>query len=242
MRLSVVIPAKNEEKLLPKLLASIRWQTFQDLEIIMADAGSTDRTRQIAASFGARIVSGGMPGPGRNRGACVATGEYIAFFDADVFLQDEDFLYDVMEEICERDADVATCRLRADAGTRMDDAMHEAYNAFTLATERFLPHAPGFCLFAKKSAHESINGFDEDVVFAEDHDYVRRAVKRGFKFAILRRQKISVSVRRLEKEGRAMLAAKYIYGELAMLTRGPFKHRMPFAYDFDHRAAKNTDQ
>lgn len=235
MRLSIVIPAKNEEILLPKLLFSIRQQTLRDVEIIVADAFSTDRTREIAASFGARIVEGGMPGPGRNRGAAVANADAIVFFDADVFLPHPTFLENALSEMDARLADIATCLVRAADGTHVDTVMHSAYNAYTLATERVLPHAPGFCLFARRGMHVAIRGFDEEVVFAEDHEYVRRAVKHGYRFAILRDSVIHVSVRRLEKEGRAVLAAKYIYGELAMLTRGPFKHRMPFAYDFDHR-------
>ena len=90
MRVSIVVPTKNEEAYLPILLASLRGQTFQDFEIIVADAHSTDRTREIALQAGAKVVDGGMPGPGRNRGAAVAQGEIIFFFDADVILRHPD--------------------------------------------------------------------------------------------------------------------------------------------------------
>lgn len=232
MKLSIVIPAKNEEKNLPRLLATIRSQSFQDYEIIVADARSTDQTRQIAASFGARVVDGGMPGPGRNRGAEQAAGDVIAFFDADILLPNDKFLQACLEEMGARGLDVTTCRVEAHRGTVIDQAMHEAYNAYTIATERVLPHAPGFCLFANRAMHESIRGFDEDVVFAEDMDYVRRAKKAGFAFGILRGQKIPVSVRRLVKEGRTRLAIKYVFSEVYMLAKGPIKHRAPFKYEF----------
>jgi glycosyltransferase involved in cell wall biosynthesis len=68
VKLSIIIPAKNEEKLLPTLLESIREQSFTDYEIILADANSTDDTRKLAASYGVRVVQGGMPGPGRKMG------------------------------------------------------------------------------------------------------------------------------------------------------------------------------
>ena len=90
-RISVVIPALNEEKFLPVLLESLKNQTFKDYEVIVADAGSKDKTLEIAHSYGARVVPGGMPGPGRNRGAEVATGEFLFFFDSDVLLPN-DFL------------------------------------------------------------------------------------------------------------------------------------------------------
>lgn len=232
MKLSIVIPTKDEEILLPKLLASIREQAHPDYEIIVADAHSTDETRRIAASFGAHVVEGGMPGPGRNRGAEEMKGDVIAFFDADVILPNRHFLQDCLDEMTTRGLDIATCRVHADTQSIVDRAMHEAYNAYSIATEKVLPHAPGFCLFATRAAHEKIRGFDEDVVFAEDHDYVRRAKKAGFRFGILRKHKIPVSTRRMKKEGRVTLTVKYVFGELYMITRGSIKHRTPFRYEF----------
>lgn len=84
--LSIVIPAKNEEIYLPKLLKSIKKQNFCDYEIIVADADSIDRTKEIAQKYRAKVVKGGMPGRGRNAGAKVAKGEVLLFLDADVLL------------------------------------------------------------------------------------------------------------------------------------------------------------
>jgi hypothetical protein len=81
----------------------------------------------------------------------------------------------------------------------------------------------------RRDVHHGINGFDEDVVFAEDHDYVQRAAKDGHRFGILRSHPIAVSVRRLEKDGRLSIALKYVFGELYMMTKGSFKEA-PFEY------------
>lgn len=240
MQLSIIVPAFNEERWLPLLLASIRQQSFRDFEVIVADARSTDKTRAIARDFGARIVEGGLPGPGRNRGAEQAQGDVLAFFDADVVLSDPNFLGDSLREMKARSLDLATCRARAHEGSLIDQVMHGAYNFYSVATERMLPHAPGFCFFIRREVHTFLHGFDEEVVMAEDMEYARRAVREGFHFGILREHPIYVSVRRLEKEGRLMLTTKYVYGELAMLTRGPFK-TMPFRYDFGH-TDKTTNQ
>ena len=94
-KLSIIIPCKNEEEQLPKLLASIKRQTFTDYEIIVADAHSKDRTREIAESFGARVVEGGMPGPGRNKGALQAQGTHLLFLDADVTFLSHRYLENV---------------------------------------------------------------------------------------------------------------------------------------------------
>lgn len=231
MQLSIVIPAKNEELLIPRLLASIRAQRFTDYEIILADAHSTDETARKAAQFGAHVVEGGLPGPGRNRGAAHARGEYLLFLDADVLLLDDLFLEDGLKEMKDRDLDVATCRVSALHGTPTDRAFHEAYNIYTLAVQPLLAHATGSCLWVKRSVHEQLGGFDEVVVFAEDHDYARRAKKRDFKVGILRKHKIAISTRRYRKEGMMQIAAKFVFSELYMLTLGSFK-RLPFKYEF----------
>jgi glycosyltransferase involved in cell wall biosynthesis len=67
MKASVIIPTLNESGLLPKLLDRLDRQTFRDFEIIVADAGSTDGTREICRSRGVTLVDGGMPAVGRNR-------------------------------------------------------------------------------------------------------------------------------------------------------------------------------
>ena len=94
--LSIVIPTMNEEEVLPKLLASIKSQDFDDYEIIISDNFSKDRTREIAESYGARVVDGGMPGPGRNRGAEAAKGDKLLFLDADVIMPHEKFLSNIV--------------------------------------------------------------------------------------------------------------------------------------------------
>jgi len=228
--LTIVIPTKNEQENLPRLLMSIRSQTYTDYEIVVADAASTDKTREIAESYGARVVEGGMPGPGRNRGAAAAQGHVILFLDADVLMTSTRFLSENLEEMKRKGANVATCYVKPISRNPIDRAMHEAYNAFAVAMERMRPHAPGFCIFVKKHAHDEIGGFDEQVVFAEDHDYVQRAEKAGYRFRILRSQPIAVSVRRMNKDGRLGIAIKYMMAELHMVTKGPYKE-LPYEYE-----------
>jgi len=227
--LSIIIIAKNEEKVLPGLLASIRRQTYKDYEIIVADAASTDRTREIAESFGARVVPGGLPGPGRNRGAQVSQGEVLLFLDADGELPSEKFLEENLAEMKDRGVLVATTYIKPLSDKTIDAALLEVCNAYNTIMERIKPHAPGCCIFVKKSVHDEIHGFDESLAMAEDHDYVQRAEKAGYRFRILLSQPIGVSVRRLEKDGRWGIAIKYLKSELLQMIEGPHKD-MPFAY------------
>jgi glycosyltransferase involved in cell wall biosynthesis len=89
--ISVIIPAFNAERFLAEAIESILSQDIEPIEIVVVDDGSTDRTAEVAASYGERVrcisqVNMGPPAA-RNRGLSVATGEFIGFCDADdVFL------------------------------------------------------------------------------------------------------------------------------------------------------------
>ncbi|CAM3763761.1 glycosyltransferase [Cohnella lubricantis] len=93
-RLSVIIPARNEEVNLPHLLESLQSQSCRPFEIIVVDDGSVDRTRAIAESFGVKVVEGTPLPPGwtgKNwavwNGYQQAAGDLIAFMDTDVRLK-----------------------------------------------------------------------------------------------------------------------------------------------------------
>lgn len=230
--LSIVIPTKNEEAFLPRLLASIQSQTLKPVEVIVADARSDDQTRAIAASFGARVVDGGLPGPGRNRGAEAATGDLLFFFDADVVLPHDRFLEDAVEEFEIRRLDIATADVWPIAGTRYDAWSHNVYNRYVRLLGRLHPHAPGFCILARKSLHDAMGGFDDSVVFCEDHDYAVRANTFGT-FGFLSDTRIHVSTRRQERDGRLSMATKYLLAELHNLLLGPIRHHR-FNYTFGY--------
>ena len=78
--LSIIIPTLNEENFLSWLLESIKRQDFPEREIIVADAGSEDKTVAIAKNYKATVVPGGLPAKGRNEGAKIAKGELFLFF------------------------------------------------------------------------------------------------------------------------------------------------------------------
>ena len=220
-RISVVIPALNEEKFLPVLLESLKNQTFKDYEVIVADAGSKDKTLEIAHSYGARVVPGGMPGPGRNRGAEVATGEFLFFFDSDVLLPN-DFLEKAMREMDDRFIDLATCEFLPLSELTIDKAVFQLSNLIVKMNQNLNPRAAGFCIFINRRLFKRVGGFDESVVIAEDHDLVERASKfRPLRF--LKTTSLSVSVRRLDKEGRLALLQKYVKVEMHLLTKGSVK-------------------
>ncbi len=231
--LSIIIPTKNEEDHLPSLLTSIKSQSLQPVDVIIADALSTDRTRQIAHQFDCVIVDGGLPGPGRNAGARVATGDVLLFLDADVQIHDNTFFERVMEEVEQRQLDVATTDLAPYDGNVFDKFGHDVYNRYVRFVAKWRGHANGSFILARRSLHERIHGFDETVVFCEDHDYAHRGSRVG-KYGILNTVTIGVSTRRMKRDGRFTIAIKSILGELHMIVIGPIRHH-GFRYTFGYK-------
>ena len=85
---SVIIPVFNYDRFLGEAIESVLSQTYQHLEVIVVDDGSTDRSGEVAKSFANRgvrychQVNAGI-GPARNKGVELARGEFLAFLDAD---------------------------------------------------------------------------------------------------------------------------------------------------------------
>src|SRR5215210_673154 len=93
MKVSIVVPVRNEEASIRELLDSLLAQTRPPDEIVITDGGSTDATPQIIEEYirdGApvRLVRAGpaLPGRGRNLGAAQATHEWLGFTDAGIRL------------------------------------------------------------------------------------------------------------------------------------------------------------
>ena len=99
MRFSIIIPAYNEEKFLPRLLDSIEVARSKysggadQIEVIVADNSSTDNTAEVAATRGARVVtiSKRRIAAARNGGARAGSGELLCFIDADSAVHPDTF-------------------------------------------------------------------------------------------------------------------------------------------------------
>ena len=85
MKVSVIIPAYNEEKSLGQTLDAVMVSDYHDFEIIVSDNGSVDKTSEIARSKGVKVVSEKRKGTlwAREAGRKAATGEILVFLDAD---------------------------------------------------------------------------------------------------------------------------------------------------------------
>jgi glycosyltransferase involved in cell wall biosynthesis len=190
---SIIIPAKNEENLLPKLLESIKKQTVQPQEIILVDANSEDRTREIAKSYGVNVVeNGGKPGIGRNRGAQQASTDIFFFMDADTYFLEKEDLYEIYQKFLNSNYDLASCYFKMDASedgfrSRITQLLFNTLKWFvSRRVGKFFKTDFGTFLIAKRDPFERVGGFDEKLEYLEDTELVRKMVRIGCAHGVLK--------------------------------------------------------
>jgi glycosyltransferase involved in cell wall biosynthesis len=208
MKVSVVVPAFNEERLLAQSLQSIRaaMRAFEappwTCELIVCDNNSTDRTAAIAAAAGAMVVFEPVNqiARARNAGAARASGEWLIFVDADSTPSPELFL-DVKERI-----EGGGC-LAGGSTISYGNMAGAAVFAIGLwnATSRMLHWAAGSFIFVDAAAFRELGGFDEELFASEELELFKRlkrmARAKGRSIAILRRHPILTSNRKLRLYG-----------------------------------------
>jgi len=168
---------------------------------------------------------------GRNKGTEAANGDLLLFLDADVILP-KNFFTKALKEFQERNLDVVTFCLEPQTEKKTKKILFELfYNLPILIFEKILSHASQ-AILVKKALHKHIGGFDQQIKFAEDHSYVRKAKKFG-RYGILKSTRVLSSLRRFEKEGWLPLYLKYILADFYTVFFGDIKKDI-FKYEFGH--------
>lgn len=231
MRMSVVIPALNEERHLGQLLSDLQHQSRRPDEIIVVDAGSTDATGHIAEQSQAVVLYGKPPvAHGRNLGGYGATGDLILFLDADTRLPGT-FLEDFVCDFERRRLDIACPRYLPHDSTPTIRAIHAFWNMMLKASESTLPSGAGHCIALRRELFQKSRGFDPSLKF-DDIELVRRLSK-GKRFGIVDASAF-VSDRRYREEGtfRTFLLHLLMAPAFAL---GKFEWANHIAYEFgDH--------
>lgn len=208
MKISVVVPAFNEERLLPGSLASIRaaMEGFDRIgwtsELIVCDNNSTDRTAEIARAAGAQVVFEPVNqiGRARNAGAARAGGDWIFFVDADSYPTAELFL--------EAADAIRAGRCLAGGSTVVYEDAHPAVAlavGLWNALSRIAKWAAGSFMFCEAAAFREAGGFSGELYASEEIDLFRRlkrmARREGRRLAILHRHPLRTSDRKLRLYG-----------------------------------------
>lgn len=231
---SVIIPTLNEEKFLPKLLASLTGQTLKNFEVIIVDGSSKDKTVETAKEFNRKLPSlsvivskkASLPLQ-RNLGARAARGTWLAFIDADGILMPY-FFERATKFVSERHPSLFTTWFQPDSD-KAGEAMFTLLGNMTVEGSILFhrPMAPGPLTLVLKSAYESVGGYDEEHAYHEDVDFGLRLAKKGITPDVLRETLCVWSLRRIRKEGAFKVVQQYIRSALPVLFLNKTMKYMP---------------
>jgi len=223
---SVIIPTFNSDRFLEKCLSSLRRQTYQAMELIVVDDGSTDRTVEIAERFGCRVIRNLRSGrtEAKNRGVFESRGQYFFFADSDM-----EFTPRVVAECVETMREdskiggvvVPERSVGDNFWVKVRDFERSFYTGSPVESARFFP------------AHlvKEVGGFEENLVFFEESTLPYKIQTSGFKVAA---RICSVIFHHEENFSLAhWLQKKFRYGETVQAYKrrygGYFGEQMSFA-------------
>jgi glycosyltransferase involved in cell wall biosynthesis len=205
LKLSIVVPAFNEERLLPGTLQSIRVAAAAlegwAWELVVCDNNSTDRTAEIARAAGAQVVfePHNQISRARNRGAQAAQGEWLLFIDADS--SPGAGLFAELRKSIESGKVLAGGSTVAAVGSPGFRLAIRGWNAISRLTR----WAAGSFIFCKSDAFSSLGGFSEELYASEELELFvrlkRLARARGKRIVILHRHPLVTSDRKLRLYG-----------------------------------------
>jgi glycosyltransferase involved in cell wall biosynthesis len=171
---SCIVPVNNGERYLGETIASILAQTYEPLELIVVDNGSTDDSAEIARSFGDRVrlfqqVDLGPPG-GRNRGIRESTSDFIAFCDADDLFLPEKIERQMAPLAARPEIDISLCTAECfwEEGLEDEEARYIELGR-TQATHIF------GTMLARRDVFDRVGFLDEDQFQSDGVDWFARA-------------------------------------------------------------------
>ena len=204
VKISVVVPAFNEERLLGESLAQIKSaaRAFAPrgwgFELIVCDNNSTDRTAEIARAAGATVVFEPVNqiARARNSGAAAATGDWLIFVDADSHPSAELFA-DVAGQISSGRCLAGGATIRLDEKFFVAELIAPLWNIVS----RWRRLLAGAFVFIEKAAFLELGGFSDKIFVGEELELSRRlkklAKKTGKQVVILHRHPLVTSARKM---------------------------------------------
>jgi glycosyltransferase involved in cell wall biosynthesis len=224
MKISVIVPAFNEEKLLPATLVCIREaaRAFKargwEAEIVVCDNNSTDATAETARAAGARVVFEPVNqiARARNAGAAAAGGDWFVFVDADSRPTAELF-GEVAEQIAGGVCLAGGCTVRMDEWRLLGAGLTGLWNAIS----QVMKWMAGSFIFCEAAAFRELGGFNREMFAEEEIELSQRLKKlargRGQKIVILHRHPLLTSARKMRLYSRGEL--------LRFFVNAIFRHR-----------------
>lgn len=198
--LTIVIPSKNEGKLLIETLSYLTSQS-EKFKIIVADSSDEPESIVLLKTFQEnypkqiKIVEGGLPSVARNNGFEHVKTKYVLFLDADVFVKEDELIVNCLEQMLIGDYDLLTCKFKTEDGKF--DWVYKIFNGIQWISSKTTPFALGGFMMFKTETFKKLGKFNEEDKIAEDYRLSSKVKKRKFKVANIFVYTIS---RRFEKK------------------------------------------
>jgi len=231
-RVSIVVPAYNEESLLRPTLSALNDAAAaleNPIELIVVDDGSTDQTAEIAREMGARVVPVRLRqiAGARNAGGRAAVGDLLIFVDADTIVP-----LDLLKEAVNA---YETGAVGGGAGVRYDVGEPQwavIATAIIIWIMRRTKWAAGCFVFVSRDVFDRVGGFDERYFACEEIRF-SRAVKKNGRFVMLRGAAVT-SARKARLFGGRAVFLQF----LAMLWPGSLRRRDRLGFWYDGQREK----
>lgn len=234
-RVSLIVPAYNEEFLLPATLRALKHGAEAlgfSAELVVVDDGSTDRTAEIAREMGARVVAVSVRhiAAARNAGGRAATGDVLIFVDADTIVAPA-ILRDAV-------AAIHAGAVGGGAGVRYREG-EVRWAAFLTAViiwiMRRMKWAAGCFVFVRRDVFDRVGGFDERY-FASEEIHFSRAVKKHGRFVMLPGDVVTSG-----RKARFFSAGSVLMQFLVMMWPGSLRRRERLGFWYDGQREKNPE-
>jgi glycosyltransferase involved in cell wall biosynthesis len=212
---SIVIPTYNSEKTLAKCLESVKNQTYKNVEIIVVDKNSRDKTVDIAKDYNVKVFQLSVErAAAKNFGLGKAVGKYVCFIDSDMILTKNVIkecvnLTDNNEKI--GGIIIPERSVGNSFWVKVRDFEKSFYSGTEIESARFF----------RKDLAEKVGGFDEEVIFFEESTLPHKIEKLGYDVKV----RISGEILHYERDFSISkwLRKKYYYGKTASTYRDKYK-------------------
>ena len=219
MKVSIIIPAHNEEKYIGNAIKACLEQNYNDFEIIVVDNASSDKTAEIAKSFGVKVLTETRKGTGwaRECGRLEAKGEIIANLDSDC-VPDKDWIKKGIKHFSNKKISAVSGPYDYYDGNKFLRIFSIYFQSYIYVFSNWLLQKLGKGaiiiggnVFLRADYLEKVGGYNTDLVFyGDDTDTAKKMIKTGR--VIFDTDLITMSsARRLKSKGYFKTWTIYIY-------------------------------
>jgi len=234
IKISVIVPALNEEKLITNTLLCFKKdiRLKNNIELIVSDGGSRDRTLAIANELSDIVVEHKEKrrqtiAEGRNKGAERATGDILVFINADTVPCNPDkFIFSIIssaEKMMRNNGDVAiACPVEIAPSERRfsDKIFHSFFNRYVRVLNFCgFGMGRGECQIVKKDMFKKVGGYINEMAAGEDFNLYQRLSRLG-KIGYHRELKVFESPRRFRRYGYWKVLLEWTLNGLAVMLIG----------------------